>query len=132
LDPFVYHSLPLRVVFGEGTPATLAEEADLLAVRGALVLTTPSHERLGLEMAERLGDRFAGLFVGAVMRTPVGVTEEAMKRARGAAGGSRAVGPLSGVRRFRLRHRYRVADRWRPFHHAHLSRFRLNSANEGD
>jgi NAD(P)-dependent dehydrogenase (short-subunit alcohol dehydrogenase family) len=82
LDPFVYLSLPLRVVFGEGTSARLAEEADLLAVRGALVLTTPSHERLGLEMAERLGDRFAGLFVGAVMHTPVGVTEEAIKGGR--------------------------------------------------
>jgi maleylacetate reductase len=81
LDSFVYQSLPLRVVFGEGTSARLAEEADLLAVRRALVLTTPGHERLGREMAEHLGDRFAGLFPGAVMHTPVIVTEEALKRA---------------------------------------------------
>ena len=32
-------------------------------------------------MAERLGGSFAGLFPGAVMHTPVGVTEEAVKRA---------------------------------------------------
>jgi alcohol dehydrogenase class IV len=81
LDPFVNKSLPLRVVFGEGTSARLAEEADLLAIRRALVLTTPGHERLGREIAGRLGDRLAGLFAGAVMHTPVDVTEEALKRA---------------------------------------------------
>ena len=81
MDSFVYQSLPLRVVFGEGTSARLADEADLLAVRRALVLTTPGHERLGREMGERLGDRFAGLFAGAVMHTPVGVTDEALERA---------------------------------------------------
>jgi maleylacetate reductase len=81
LDPFVYKSLPLRVVFGEGTSARLAEEAALLAIRRALVLTTPGHEQLGRAMAGRLGDRFAGLFAGAVMHTPVGVTEDALKRA---------------------------------------------------
>jgi hypothetical protein len=66
LDPFVYKSLPLRVVFGEGTSARLAEEAELLAIRRALVVTTPGRERLGREMAEQLGDRFAALFAGAV------------------------------------------------------------------
>ena len=81
MEPFVYKSSALRVVFGEGTSAKLAEEADLLAIRRALVLTTPGHERLGREMAERLGGSFAGLFPGAVMHTPVGVTEEAVKRA---------------------------------------------------
>jgi maleylacetate reductase len=81
LDPFVYKSPPLRVVFGEGTSARLAEEADLLAIRRALVLTTPGHVRLGREIAGRLGDRLAGLFAGAVMHTPVGVTEEALRRA---------------------------------------------------
>lgn len=81
MDSFVYQSLPLRVVFGEGTSARLTDEADLLAVRRALVLTTPGHERLGREIGERLGDRFAGLFAGAVMHTPVGVTDEALKRA---------------------------------------------------
>ena len=81
MGSFVYQSLPLRVVFGEGTSARLADEADLLTIRRALVLTTPGHERLGREMGERLGDRFAGLFAGAVMHTPVGVTDEALKRA---------------------------------------------------
>jgi maleylacetate reductase len=98
LDPFVYKSLPLRVVFGEGTSARLAEEAELLAIRRALVLTTPGHKRLGREMAEQLGDRFAALFAGAVMHTPVGVTEDAVKRAREAkADGVVAVGAGSTV-----------------------------------
>jgi maleylacetate reductase len=83
LEPFVYRSSALRVVFGQGTAARLGEEADLLAIRRALVLTTPGHEALGREMAEHLGERFAGQFAGAVMHTPVGVTEEALKRATG-------------------------------------------------
>jgi maleylacetate reductase len=81
LEPFVYKSLPLRVVFGEGTSARLTEEADLLSIRRALVLTTAGHERLGREMAGRLNDRFVGLYAGAVMHTPVEVTKEALKRA---------------------------------------------------
>ena len=98
MDPFVYKSSPLRVVFGEGTSARLAEEAELLAIRRALVLTTPGHERLGREMAEQLGDRFAALFAGAVMHTPVGVTDDAVKRAREAkADGVVAVGGGSTV-----------------------------------
>ncbi|MCP4617885.1 MAG: maleylacetate reductase [Bradyrhizobium sp.] len=88
----------MRVVFGEGTTAKLAEETDLLGVRRALVLTTPGHEGLGREMAKRLGDRFAGLFAGAVMHTPVGVTEEAVKRAADArADGIVAVGGGSTI-----------------------------------
>ena len=98
MDPFVYKSLPLRVVFGEGTSARVAEEAELLAIRRALVLTTPGHKRLGRAMAEQLGDRFAALFAGAVMHTPVGVTEDAVKRAREAkADGVVAVGGGSTV-----------------------------------
>lgn len=98
MDSFIYKSAPLRVVFGEGTSAKLAEEADLLGVRRALVLTTPGHESLGREMAERLGDRFAGLFAGAVMHTPVGVTEEVVKRAADArADGVVAVGGGSTI-----------------------------------
>jgi alcohol dehydrogenase class IV len=98
LDPFVYQSLPLRVVFGEGTSTRLAQEADLLAVHRALVVTTPGHERLGREMAERLGHGFAGLFAGAVMHTPVGVTEEALKRATDSkADGLVAVGGGSSI-----------------------------------
>jgi alcohol dehydrogenase class IV len=83
LEPFIYISSALRVVFGEGTAGRLGKEAALLAIRRALVLTTPGHERLGREMAECLGDRFAGQFAGAVMHTPVGVTEEALRRATG-------------------------------------------------
>ena len=76
MDSFVYKSSALRVFVGEGTSARLAEEADLLAIRRALILTMPGHERLGREMAQRLGNRFARLFAGAVMHTPVPVTEE--------------------------------------------------------
>ena len=83
MHSFVYKSSALRVVFGERTSARLPEEADLLAIRRALVLTTPGHEQLGREMAERLGNSFAGLFAGAVMHTSIPVTEEVVNRAAG-------------------------------------------------
>jgi maleylacetate reductase len=80
MEPFIYKSSTPRVVFGAGMSSRLAEEAELLAIRRALALTTPGHEGLGREMAERLGSRFAGLYAGAVMHTPVGVTDDAVRR----------------------------------------------------
>jgi maleylacetate reductase len=81
LDPFVYRSSAVRVVFGDGTSSKLSEEADLLSVGRALVLTTRGHAQQGLDLAKHLGPRFAGAFAGAVMHTPIGVTEQAVRRA---------------------------------------------------
>ncbi|QLC26424.1 maleylacetate reductase [Parasphingopyxis algicola] len=76
---FVYTARPARVVFGRGTIDRLVEEADMLGIERALVLTTDFQAPEGGRLVERLGRRAAGLFTGAVMHTPVAVTETAMK-----------------------------------------------------
>jgi len=75
---FVYQALPVRVVFGAGTLARAREEVERLAISRALVLTTPAQAEHGLAVTRLLGDRAAGAFHGAVMHTPVAVTDTAL------------------------------------------------------
>lgn len=77
--PFVYQALSQRVVFGSGTIAQVGDELARMELSRALVLTTPQQEETGREMVAALGSRAAGLFAGAVMHTPVEVTERALK-----------------------------------------------------
>ncbi|MCB1467706.1 MAG: iron-containing alcohol dehydrogenase, partial [Rhizobiaceae bacterium] len=77
-QPFVFNSLPARVVFGEGRFAELRDEARALGISRALVLTTPAQVELGRDAAKKLGSLFAGHFQRAEMHTPVSVTEEAL------------------------------------------------------
>jgi len=86
--PFVYNALPMRVVFGSGSLASLDREVERLGLRRVLVLSTPGQEPQAREIAALLGGRSAGVHAGAVMHTPVAVTEEALAvvRARGADG----------------------------------------------
>jgi alcohol dehydrogenase class IV len=53
-----------------------------LGVVSALVLATPRQNDLVAGIREMIGDRFAGVFTGAVMHTPVEVTERAMETVR--------------------------------------------------
>ena len=75
---FTFENLPCRVVFGSGTLATAAAEIERLGGRRALVLTTPPQEEQGRKLGVALGPLFAGIFPGAVMHTPVEVTERAV------------------------------------------------------
>jgi maleylacetate reductase len=79
MHPFVYESFPVRVVFGTGTIKQLPTELDRLTVSRALVLTTPPQEPQGQEILAMLGGRGAGVFSGAVMHTPIEITESTMK-----------------------------------------------------
>ncbi len=78
---FVYQALPMRVTFGPGRSAHLADELDVLGVRRVLVLSTPGHEEFATRLAAPLGDRVAGIFAGARMHVPVEVVAEAAKAA---------------------------------------------------
>jgi alcohol dehydrogenase class IV len=51
-----------------------------LGMSRALLLTTCNRQQQASEIAALLGDRCAGIFAGAVMHTPVEVTERAMVR----------------------------------------------------
>jgi maleylacetate reductase len=95
------HDLPSqRVVFGAGTLARLADEAERLGFQRALVIATPgSGARLGRRLAELLGARAAGLHAHAVIHVPKPVAEAGLEAARGAkadglvaAGGGAAIG----------------------------------------
>ena len=82
MQAFVYTANPARVVFGAGTLATLPEEVDRLGVSRVLVLSTPEQKASAEAIAARLGARAAGVFAGAVMHTPVEVTEAALEVVR--------------------------------------------------
>ncbi|WP_370879089.1 maleylacetate reductase [Gemmobacter fulvus] len=79
---FVYSGNPARVVFGFGTTAALPEEMARLGTRRALILTTPAQEDAGQKLADLLGEAAVGVFPGAVMHTPVDVSDLAADRAR--------------------------------------------------
>jgi alcohol dehydrogenase class IV len=79
---FTYTGLPARVVFGAGTIAALPAEMQRMGCSRAFVLSTAEQESSGREIAVLLGDRTAGVFAGAVMHTPVEVSERAAARAR--------------------------------------------------
>ncbi|MEM7569338.1 MAG: maleylacetate reductase [Pseudomonadota bacterium] len=79
MDTFVYTGLPSRVLFGFGTIAQLAEEAEALGMSKALVLSTPPQSDQAQALADRLGPRAAGVYANATMHTPVSVTQEALR-----------------------------------------------------
>lgn len=76
---FTYTGNPARIVFGAGRSHEVASFVETLGCRRALVLSTP-HQRADAEkLATSLGSLSAGVFAGAVMHTPVEVTENALK-----------------------------------------------------
>ncbi|MCP3713173.1 maleylacetate reductase [Paraburkholderia sp. CNPSo 3274] len=78
-DSFVYQMPPARVVFGHGTIATLAAEAERLGLQRLLVLSTPEQAELADHVRELLGDRAAATFNSATIHTPVEVTQCALE-----------------------------------------------------
>jgi len=82
MQDFIYQSAPMRVVFGAGTLRQLPDELSRLGVVNALVLATPRQKDLVAGIRAMIGERFAGVFTGAVMHTPVEVTERAMETVR--------------------------------------------------
>ncbi|MGY3582977.1 maleylacetate reductase [Bradyrhizobium sp. USDA 4341] len=76
---FTYQVSPMRVVFGTGTVAALADELDRLGVSRALVLASRRQQAELGDLQGLTGGRMAGAFDGAVVHTPVAVTERAMQ-----------------------------------------------------
>lgn len=81
-DDFRFDGLPTRVVFGEGTLAEAGPEVARLGRSRPLVLSTPGHAGAAERLAAGIGA--AGTFAGAVMHTPVDVTETAVAAYRAA------------------------------------------------
>jgi alcohol dehydrogenase class IV len=80
IEPFIHQAMATRVIFGAGTLTQVGAEVERLGARRALVLSTPGRGAAQGEMvASLLGERSAGVFAGAVMHTPVEVTEQALR-----------------------------------------------------
>jgi maleylacetate reductase len=94
MDAFIFPGLTTRVVFGSGTMAHAEEEVRRLGHDKALVLSTPHQKADAEKLAASLGGLSAGIFAGAVMHTPVEVTETAVETFR--ASGATAVVSLGG------------------------------------
>ena len=94
MESFVFPGLTTRVVFGSGSRARAEEEVRRLGHDKALVLSTPHQKADAEKLAANLGGLAAGVFAGAVMHTPVDVTEKALDAFR--ASGATAVVSLGG------------------------------------
>ena len=71
MHKFLYETLPCRVIFGVGSLERLGEEVERLRARRALVLSTPEQADEARLIAERLGEKSAGVFAKAVMHVPI-------------------------------------------------------------
>ncbi|MFM2066667.1 MAG: hypothetical protein RLZZ584_1576, partial [Pseudomonadota bacterium] len=71
MNPFIYTSHPQRVIFGPGCLDQVGAEVERLGARRALVLCTPEQVASAGQVAQRLGDRCAGIYPHAVMHVPV-------------------------------------------------------------
>lgn len=79
---FTYDALPSRVIFGVGCLEKLNEEIERLGASKALVLSTPQQCEIAKAVAEKMGERAAGIFDRAVMHVPIEVAHEAREEAR--------------------------------------------------
>lgn len=79
---FTYQGSAAHIVFGAGKSREVAAWVDKLERKRALVLSTPQQRTEAEALAERLGALAVGVYAGAVMHTPVDVTEQAMEAVR--------------------------------------------------
>lgn len=75
---FTYSALPSRVIFGSGRRIEVKIELERLGIERALVLSTADQSATGAEFAAMIGNRVGAIYPGAVMHTPLEVTESAM------------------------------------------------------
>jgi maleylacetate reductase len=82
MNPFIYQGHIPRVVFGVGALEHLPREMELLGSKRALVLSTPEQRTQAEMIAERIGERCAGIFDRAVMHVPIETARAAREEAR--------------------------------------------------
>ncbi|MGE8105567.1 maleylacetate reductase [Allorhizobium sp. NPDC080224] len=79
MKSFTYAGSPARILFGSGRSAEVSSAVESLGCRRALFLSTPHQKADAEALSDRLGALSVGVFSGAVMHTPVEVTEKALK-----------------------------------------------------
>ncbi|MBV8094193.1 MAG: maleylacetate reductase [Acetobacteraceae bacterium] len=92
--PFTYNASASRVLFGPGRLAELGAELDRLAIRRAMLLSTPRQAVRAETVVRRLGDQAGGLYARATMHTPTDVTADALAQLKSA--GCDGLVPLGG------------------------------------
>ena len=75
---FNYDGLPARVIFGAGRRNEALAELERLGIERALVLSTADQSSTAAQFAAMIKDRLGAIYPGAVMHTPVQVTESAL------------------------------------------------------
>ena len=78
VKPFSYTASPARIVFGQGTIGEIADEVRRLDRSRVMVLASRRLDAVAAAVTGSLGDMAAVRFDGAVMHTPVDVTEIAL------------------------------------------------------
>ena len=76
---FNFKSLPWNIVFAAGAVRRLPDELDKLALKRALVLSTPEQTDHAALIMSLLKDKAVGQFTRAVMHVPVETVEEAIE-----------------------------------------------------
>lgn len=91
--PFTYEALPMRVLFGAGYRAKLADEVKALGLKRVLVLATEFQADLAQEISDSLGELSVGVYTKAQMHVPIETARDAQRIATEAgADGCIAVG----------------------------------------
>ncbi|MCW5719800.1 MAG: maleylacetate reductase [Devosia sp.] len=76
---FSYQGSSAQIVFGRGALSRAAEVIAALGCQRVLVLSTPQQAEDAERLSSALGPLSVGVFAKAVMHTPVGTTEEALR-----------------------------------------------------
>lgn len=71
MNEFFYEASPMRVHFGSGSRAKLADEVGELGLSKALILATDYQVPLAREISKILGPRSVGVWAGAKMHVPI-------------------------------------------------------------
>ena len=79
MNPFIYQSLPSRVVFGAGSIQRLPAEIEQLGAHKVLILCTPQQHNLATLAARILGTKAVAIYDQAVMHVPIETANEARK-----------------------------------------------------
>ncbi|WP_424988858.1 maleylacetate reductase [Microbulbifer sp. S227A] len=82
MDRFSYKAGAARIEFGRGMLSRTGEVMSDLGCKRAVVLATEPQRQSAQDLADALGPLAAGLYAGAVMHTPVDVTETALAYCR--------------------------------------------------
>ncbi|WP_015060622.1 MULTISPECIES: maleylacetate reductase [Comamonadaceae] len=97
MKDFLYQGMPSRVRFGRGTVSEVGDEVERLGCKRILIVASAPEQ--AEQIRSLVGPVCVGVFAGAVMHTPVEVTETALAQVRSlrvdgvvALGGGSAIG----------------------------------------